>query len=143
MQSSFTAFSNAQNDDARQIDIFSLSGVPILDVLTGRTDRFVLQLGVAGVTLDSVLSWFDPSENLWVNAVDGNFGGTAFFAGNKAYNPATDFVLGFYGVDTQSDTVWAVLNHNSEFSIVPEPASLALIVAGLAIIASLRRPLRR
>ena len=41
-----------------------------------------------------------------------------------------DMTLGDWGVNTANDTVWAVLNHNSEFSVVPEPSTWALLAAG-------------
>ena len=79
------------------------------------------------------LAVLNPATGQWVNAVDGNFGGTPFFAGDGAYDSLADFHLGYYGVDTADDYVWAVLDHNSEFTIgeiqgVPEPSS-ALVVA--------------
>ena len=53
-----------------------------------------------------------------VNAVEGNSGGTpAMKLG--AYNPATDFVLGNWGVDIDANNVWAVLNYNGEFAVIP------------------------
>ncbi len=73
-------------------------------------------------------------------AVEGNFGGTATFV-LGAYNPATNFNLGTYGVDVEGGIVWAVLNHNSEFSVVPEPStgSLAMGAGALLLIATLWR----
>ena len=53
-----------------------------------------------------------------------------------AYNPATEFVLGDYGVDTVNDRVWAVIDHNSSFgvgestAVLPEPSSAALLAFG-------------
>ena len=40
-------------------------------------------------------------------------------------------MLGDYGVNTANHTVWAVVNHNSEFAVVPEPGALlfSLLVA--------------
>jgi fibronectin-binding autotransporter adhesin len=121
---SFSGTSLALNDGLRISDVYSLEG-------TG-TNTFVLQLGIDQVTAASYLGWLDPETNEWVNAVEGNTGGTTLFAGNRAYNPFTDFQLGTYGVDTANDTVWAVLNHNSEFAIVPEPGTCALIGLALA-----------
>jgi hypothetical protein len=37
---------------------------------------------------------------------------------------------GAWGVDTAGNTVWVVLDHNSEFGIVPEPATMAFLVLG-------------
>jgi hypothetical protein len=79
------------------------------------------------------LQWLNPNTGQWVNAVDGNTGGTPTFV-NGAYNPAVDFNLGTYGVDTTNDVVWAVVDHNSQFaadSQVPEPGSVMLLSVGL------------
>lgn len=113
-----------------QSDVLHLGGVPPLaSGQPGETDVFVLQLSVAGITADSYLGWLDPETDAWVNAVTGNFGGAAFFAGDHAYNPLTDFQVGTYGVDTANQTVWAVLNHNSDFAVVPEPRTALLFLA--------------
>jgi len=140
LQSSFAANSGALNDVIRLSDVFSLSGVPILDAGTGKTDTFVLQLQIANVNADSFLGWLDPVTNEWVNAVNGNIGGTAAFAGDHAYNAVTDFVLGYYGVDTTNNKVWAVLDHNSQFATIPEPGTCALItLCGCALFLVARR----
>ena len=133
IESSFAATSLATNDVIRLSDVFGLSGVPIVNIGTGETDLFVLQLQIADVTTESFLGWLDPNTNQWVNAVFGNIGGTAAFQGDGAYNPGTDFVLGYYGVDTTANTVWAVLNHNSDFAIVPEPSTFALLALGASL----------
>lgn len=42
-----------------------------------------------------------------------------------------DSYLGSYGVDISTHTVWAVLDHNSEFQgVVPEPCSATLLLLG-------------
>ncbi len=76
------------------------------------------------------LMWFDGVE--WINAVDGNVGGLANFVGNASYNADLDFVLGNYGIDTENNEVWAVINHNSLFAVtVPEPSTLLLLGGSL------------
>jgi len=90
------------------------------------------------------LLWQNPATGLWVNAVDGNFGGASFFAGDGAYDSGTDFHLGSYGVDTADNYVWAVVNHNSEFAVgpltpTPEPSCSLLVATGLAACLLLRR----
>lgn len=119
---SFSGTSLALNDGMRISDVYSLEG-------TG-TNTFVLQLSVAHVSINNYLGWLDPNTDQWVNAVNGNIGGTSFFAGDKAYNALTDFNLGTYGVDTANGTVWAVINHNSDFATVPEPGTWALLAVG-------------
>jgi len=126
-------------------DAFDLSG-------TG-SDTFVLQvnyddslLGVHEAALAAGgqihLGWMNSGT--WVNALEGNSGGTPTM-NLGAYNPATDFVLGNWGVDTDANNVWAVLNHNSEFSVVlvPEPSTGILAIFGLALLPHRRRNLRR
>jgi PEP-CTERM motif len=76
------------------------------------------------------LGWFDPLTDRWTLAVTGNRGGSPSFAGDGAYDPAADFVLGYHGVDTASNTVWAVVNHDSLFAVVPEPSSFVLLGLG-------------
>ena len=143
LQTSFAAVSPASNDTLRLSQVFTLSGVPVVDLSTGATDVFVLQLTLPDVTADSYLAWYnpDPAVSRWVNAVKGNIGGTDIFAGDRAYDPATDFHLGTWGLDVSSDTVWAVLNHNSDFSIVaiPEPREWGEDLAGMLAVIALTR----
>ncbi len=120
-------------------DVLALSG-------TG-TGTFVLQLSYDDTGLSPAqeaalfLSWYDPVALAFVNAVNGNTGGTPVFAGDGAYDPSTDFNLGTYGVDTYNNTVWAVINHNSEFAVVPapEPSSLGLLCTGAIVLLRRRR----
>jgi hypothetical protein len=125
----------------------------------GVQEKFALQMtydALAASTLSDLLNlylaWFDPSDDTWKNAVDGNSDGGAgahFVAG--AYDPTADFNLGWYGVDTANSTVWAVIDHNSDFGVsatqppahaqtithftVPEPSTVGLLLCGLAFFA--------
>lgn len=138
LHGSFAGLSPALNDAGRASDVLDLGGLPILDPATGRTDMFVLELGLAGsLGGGDYLAWLDPATTLWVNAVAGNVGGVARFVGDRPYDPATDFVLGTYGIDTVGGTAWAVLNHNSSFAIVPEPSAQASLLAAGATAALL------
>jgi autotransporter-associated beta strand protein len=148
IQTSFAASSPATNDAGRLSSVFSISGVPVVDLASGATDTFVLQLAIPNVTASSYLAWYQPSTMQWVNSVAGNFGGTNLFSGDHAYRAATDFHLGTWGIDSASGSVWAVLNHNSDFSVfeiiaVPEPsawgAGMGAALAGLAFLRSRRR----
>ncbi len=85
-----------------------------------------LYLGSLNLGADGLLG---TADDQWINAVDDNFGGTPNFVGDQPYN-SSYFVLGDYGVDVQTHTVWAVLNHNSDFAVVPEPSTLVLLAAG-------------
>jgi hypothetical protein len=52
----------------------------------------------------------------WVNAVDNNFGGGRKFV-KGPYEPGR-YDLGTYGMDTDTKSVWAVINHsNNEFAV--------------------------
>lgn len=55
-------------------------------------------------------------EDVWVNAVDLNDGGTKTFV-RGAYK--STYGLGTYGVDPYTQTVWAVLNHENDFVAKP------------------------
>ena len=41
-------------------------------------------------------------------------------------------LLGSWGVDTVNNVAWAVVDHDAEFAVVPEPGTLALLAAGVA-----------
>ncbi|NDC63026.1 MAG: PEP-CTERM sorting domain-containing protein [Planctomycetia bacterium] len=85
---------------------------------------------------DLFLSWRKPATNTWVNSVDGNTGGTKQFF-QRAWQLGD--TLGSYGVDVSKHTVWAVVNHNSDFAVtaitaVPEPSTYALALAGMTCV---------
>jgi len=136
----FSDMSLASNDGMRISDVFSLSGTS--------TDIFVLQLNLTGLTPAAYLGWIDGG-GLWANAVSGNTGAgglagayttsfATFLANNGgSFNAAT--MLGAYGVDTSGGAVWAVLNHNSDFAAVPEPATWMLAALGLTVTMIFRR----
>ncbi len=127
----------AVNDGLRGSDVFSLTGTA--------TDIFVLQLGIDSVSSGYALGWLNGSDT-WVNAVEGNSatGGSAIagYAGSFASSgaAATADYLGSWGYDATANTVWAVLDHNSEFAVlVPEPSTCALLGLALGLSAFRRR----
>ncbi|CAN5580088.1 hypothetical protein BH09VER1_BH09VER1_32260 [soil metagenome] len=128
LTSRFANASSALNDQIRLSDVYSFHG-------TG-SSIFVLQLSMTSVAAGSYLGWLDPNTNQWVNAVFGNTGTNNILFVNGAYD--NNLVLGHYGVDTATGSVWAVLNHNSDFAAVPEPSTVALCLAGLLILAMLQ-----
>ena len=128
---SFRNTAAATNDAIRMSDVFTLSGVT--NIGGSQTDQFVLQLNASTVTSSSFIGWL--SGGSWVNAVSGNSGGTPLFV-LGAY---TGQGLGSYGVDVTNHNVWAVLDHNSDFAVVPEPATWALLAFSLTTVMVFRR----
>jgi hypothetical protein len=83
------------------------------------------------------------NNTAWVNAVSLNTSGTAVFENDAQHDPTNGVAppttqaqialdLGQYGwyYDGSNMYAWAVLNHNSEFVVVPEPGTLALLGVG-------------
>lgn len=90
------------------------------------------------------LGWQTAGD--WANAVLGNIGP----AGSSAVIDASgDFAvlgvqptaayLGSWGRDTTTNTVWAVIDHNSQFVAVPEPAMLGMVATAVAVATIARR----
>jgi len=135
LENMFWETSDALNDTLRLTDVYSFQG-------TG-SDIFVLQLSISSLNSDSYLGWLDADTgsdtyNQWINAVEGNSGGTpTFFA--RGYNAATDFHLGYYGVDVSTGSAWAVLDHNSDFTIIPEPSTWGLLMGASLVLLNARR----
>ena len=122
-------------------DVVDLTGM--VNSAPHETDPFVLEMSFnpsllmnpgqysALAAQGSIYLAYLNGGGIWANAVDGNIGGSSFFAGVGAYNSGTDFNLGYWGVDTSTNTAWAVVNHNGQFAVVPEPATLVLAAIGL------------
>ena len=138
------------------------SGLLASDVvdLTGTAgDVFVLEMTYDENVLSSesllasegglFLAWWDGSA--WGNAVDGNTGANTTdsallnFQGSWA-SSNSGLTLGAWGVDTISNVVWAVLDHNSEFSTlveaVPEPSTILMLLVGGVLLLGSRRTMR-
>ncbi len=84
------------------------------------------------------LAAFNPTTGLWENAIDRNTPGMNAGTANiqdswiAAGSPLT---LGSWGVDIVNHKVWAVLDHNSQFAVIPEPLTLSLLgVGGVALL---------
>ena len=143
---SFQNTSGANNDTIRTSDVFILSGVHNLG--GNQTDLFVLELNASTVAPGNFIGWIN-SSNSWVNAVSGNTGNNAtvpqqgyagaFSSFQTTYGSTLSNYVGAYGVDVGNGNVWAVLNHNSDFGVVPEPATWGLLAFSLTTVMVLRR----
>ncbi|MGC4003179.1 MAG: PEP-CTERM sorting domain-containing protein [Pirellulales bacterium] len=123
------------------------------DLLFGTNEGLSASLGALK------LAWYDTVNQSWLNAVAGNHGEAGANAQTQVALSFQDFVtahasdpfpvnnanlgryLGSWGFDTTSNTVWAVLNHNSDFAVIPEPSSL--VFGGLALLGLAAHGLRR
>ncbi len=136
LTSGFAASSAASNDELRSSDTFTLTGMD--------GDVFVLELKLTDSSLGegSYLAWLN-ADNEWVNAIDGNtaLGEDALFSFNGSFDSAgitaSADTLGSWGYDLANQSVWAILDHNSAFSVVaiPEPATFLLLAGGLGLLA--------
>lgn len=94
-----------------------------------------------------LIQWLNPETQLWTDATLGN----SLNDPNRLINyqgswadAGSPMTLGSWGVDTTNNVAWAVLDHNSQFAVVPEPSSVCLIVMAVASSAWLRwRRVRR
>lgn len=122
--------------------------------LIGVTGAYVLQMSfndtLAGGSLSD--SMFLASKSLQTGAFENTIvqnsgvgsdavqkydGSWADFiaAGSPGNGKSIENLLGSWGIDKASKTAWAVVDHNSEFAVAPEPSTLLmLILAGLSII---------
>jgi len=138
--------------DRKQTDPFALELTYSAAQLTGDEATLAANGILRPMWLDTEFNGAAGAQanDLWKDAVAGNFGtGTAlidqlmswsaFATANGITDANVGNFLGSWGVDTASDTVWAVLNHNSQFAVVPEPATGGLLVLGTALLGLRRR----
>lgn len=151
IETTLIASFSAANDSAGKVysDVLHLSGIPTVSGTT--TDIFVLELSLAKYIDGTYLSWLDGSGE-WVNAVLGNTGNNASLLQLGYEGSFAQFQLG-YGFNLENyigawgftdKGVWAVLNHNSEFAVVPEVSTGVLVGLGaIVFVIFRRRSLRR
>jgi len=104
----------------REFDILSLWGMAELGS-GGKTDTYVISMSFDPAYLffsaaGPFLATRDEGGH-WVNAVDTNIGNdhkNSFWG--RAWTP--DRVLGDYGIDPDTKTAWAVVNHDGEFAVL-------------------------
>ncbi len=93
------------------------------DLYAANTDTYTLSMSydpgsVTTAQLQSGLFGLatkDANGN-WINALNKNAGGASKFV----YGPwNSSYGLGTYGVDTTTNTAWAVINHASDFAVAP------------------------
>lgn len=129
-------------------DVVNLSGVAPVGAYT---DVFLLEMSYTDSALAALgmneaayaatgilrLGWHNGS--IWTSAIEGN--SPASVAAYEGDQSAAAFLsslgasplaskLGSYGIDTANNKVWAVLNHNSEFAVIPEPSTLVFVALG-------------
>lgn len=130
--------------EGTQADVTATGRELISDVLllegTG-PDSYVLQMSYNPLASYAYLAWLDG--DYWVNAVEGNTeaagsqavggyaGSWADFTGDLT-GWSLDTVLGSYGFDAANSVAWAVLDHNSQFAVVPEPGTWLMLLSLLA-----------
>ena len=114
-------------------DVLNLGG-------TG-SDVYALQMSYALVIPSGAiqLGWYNGSG--WVNADAGNTGNNAtagelgysgsFASFQSAYGTTLTSYIGAYGVDTVNDVAWTVVDHSSQFAVIPEPGTLVILATGL------------
>jgi hypothetical protein len=138
-------------DDRELALSFAASG-PASDALTltgTADDTYVLELTYEGSSGDeSGFRLYEraPGSGPWQPAVLRNTpSGGPFFANTSFDEYRTGLggppALGAHGSDPETDTVWAVLDHDGVFA-VPEPAPGAAAAAALLVLVALRRRVR-
>jgi hypothetical protein len=139
------------------------------------TDPYALQLNYDPTALNGDPNVLARDRQLYLSYLDPNGGGVGIAewenatipdTGNNATAAEQDFLgsfatfqsdygtdltqyIGAWGVDTSTNTVWAVVDHTSMFSatltgtLVPEPATLSLAALGILVLAGRAMARRR
>lgn len=94
-------------------DVFTLWGMQE-NVNDFGVEPYVLSLSYDPAARGPLALKVKNEDGLWVNAVAGNNGGTPKFIVGPWKG---GYALGTYGINPASRTVWAVVNHASEFAV--------------------------
>ena len=133
--------------------VFQMSFNPVLTAKHGTVVNSLAQN-----KLINLIS-YNPTTNLWDRAVDDNTGNAItspldpsygyvgsyaqfISAGQPGNGKTLAQTLGAWGVDPINDVVWADVNHNSQFAVVPEPGTILLAGLGLMGLVGLRRRMK-
>jgi len=156
----FSILGGTNNSGGAEQILTSLTNTPVNDTplrasnvlsLSGNAgQKFVLQMSYNPADIQAgakpFLGWYDAGLGLYVNAVYGNstpgaIDSTGEMTGSWSMN-GSPLTLGDFGFDSSTDTVWAVVDHNSEFAVIPEPSTYAMIFGGIAMLVVYKRPHR-
>jgi hypothetical protein len=136
-----TTIAELSGETRPRSDVLQLSGMQNFEG-SAQADPFVLSMSyeLTGPWTPA-LGWLDGDT--WKSAIAGNFGGTPTFVDGAFVDGGIAGLsddVGHYGIDKATHTVWAVVNHNSSFAVVPEPSTLAMLgVAALGLLLAMRR----
>ena len=106
--------------------------------------------GTAAAITQGLLYLGTYNGSKWISATDPSLNGTAgsaaqqnvgvtvapgdtfaqWFATEQGQGQTLQTLLGSWGVDTADNAVWAIVDHDAQFAVVPEPGTLALLAAG-------------
>jgi fibronectin-binding autotransporter adhesin len=120
-------------------DVLSITGIP------DGVD-YVMQMSYNPADLPSYMIDHQDKLNLgeliggtWTLAVANDQGGPGMRFTVGWTQSGANLTVGDYGVDTSAHVVWAVLDHDAVFAVIPEPTSLGLLGLGALGLLSRRR----